>query len=178
MTRDAAPRKAGLAVLESFAAALALAATLVSFGSSLVGSYRPDALARPYWSEVGGLRTDTSGVVAFAVLVITLAVSEILRVSRRRTGAPSAGARQVPMSSVGVVATGLAAAGLVAGIGLVVYLSVNTVTHPATLAMRATHFASWPTEGTLRVLALAVAALALGWLRLVTIRHPGSWIGS
>ncbi len=178
MTRVAAPRETRLAVLESSAAALALAAILVWFGSSLVGSFRPDALARPYWPGVGGPRTDTSGVVAFAVLVITVAVSEILRVSRRRTGAPWAGAPQVPMSSVGVVATGLAAAGLVAGIGLVVYLSVNSVTHPATLVTQATHFASWPTEATLRVLALVTAAVGSGWLRFVVIRHPRSWIGS
>jgi len=178
MTRVPMQRETGLAVLESSAAALALAAALVWFGSSLVGSFRPDALGRAYWPAVGWPRTDTSGVAALAVLVIALAVSEILRVSRRRTGAPPAGALPVSMSSVGVVATGVAVAGVVAGIALVVYLSVNAVTHPATLALQATHFATWPTEGTLRVLALVVAALGSGWLRYVVIRHPGSWIGS
>ena len=74
--------------------------------------------------------------------------------------------------------TGAAVAALVGGIGLVVYLSVNALTHPATLAIEATHFATWPTEGTLRVLALAATALAAAWLRLVTVLHPGSWIGS
>jgi hypothetical protein len=162
-------------VVESVSAALALVAALVWFGSCLVGSFHPNSLARPYWPEVGGPRTDTSGVVAFAVLVITLAVSETLRVLRRRRGGDS---RHVPMSSVAAVATGLAAATLVASIGLVVYLSVNALTHPATLDIQATHFATWPTEGTLRVLALAAAALAAGWLRLVTIFHPGSWFGS
>ena len=77
-----------------------------------------------------------------------------------------------------MVATGVAAAVLVGGMALVVYLSVNAVTHPATLGHPATHFATWPTESTLRVLALAATGLASGWLRFVTVRYPGAWIGS
>jgi len=165
-------------VVESVAAALALVAGLICFGSFLVGSFHPGRLARPYWPEVGGLRTDTAGVLAFAVLVITVAVSETLRVSRRRLRAPGEGGDRIPISSVATVATGVAAAVWVGSIGLVVYLSVNALTHPATLAIQATHFAKWPTEGTLRVLALAATAVATAWLRLVSILHPGSWIGS
>jgi hypothetical protein len=48
---------------------------------------------------------------------------------------------------------------------LVAYLSVNAVTHPATLAIRATHLASWPTEGTLRVIALGACGSAVGAMR-------------
>ncbi len=174
-------RAAGLTVgtaVESVAAGLALAALLVWFGACLVGSSHPDRLARPYWPAIGGLRTDTAGVVAFAVLVVTLTVSETLRVCRRRRGKPVEGGDGVPISSVAAAVTGAAAAALVGGIGLVVYLSVNALTHPATLTIQATHFATWPTEGTLRVLALTATALAAAWLRLVTVRHPGSWIGS
>jgi hypothetical protein len=167
----------GLAVVESVATALALAATLVWFGSSLVGSFRPDALAHPYWS--GGPRTDTSGVVALAVLTVSLAVSEFLRLRRRRNRASGGPVVQrVPMSSAALVTTSLAAAVLVVGIALVVYLSVNAVTHPATLGQRATHFATWPTESTLRMLALVTAGLSSGWLRFVTVCYPGAWIGS
>ncbi len=174
-------RVAGLAVgpvVESVAAGLALAALLVWFGACLVGSFHPDRLARPYWPAIGGLRTDTAGVVAFAVLVVTLTVSETLRVCRRGRGAPAEGGERVPISRVTAAVTGAAVAALVGGIGLVVYLSVNALTHPATLAIEATHFATWPTEGTLRVLALAATALAAAWLRLVTVLRPGSWIGS
>jgi hypothetical protein len=53
---------------------------------------------------------------------------------------------------------------------LVVYLSVNAVTHPATLLIQATHFARWPTEGTLRVIALLLCVLSVGWLRFMTAR--------
>ena len=54
--------------------------------------------------------------------------------------------------------------------GLVVYLSVNAVTHPATLTIEATHFASWPTEGTLRVVALVLCVLSVGMLRFMSAR--------
>jgi hypothetical protein len=166
-----------MALVESAAAALAVAAILVWFGSCLVGSFHPDDLGRPYWPQIGGPRTDTSGVMAFAVLVCALAVSETLRVSRRRRLRPESSPR-APLSPAAAATTGVAAAVSVASIGLVLYLSVNAVTHPATLDIQATHFATWPTEGTLRVLALAFAALATGCLRFATILRPGSWIGS
>ena len=98
-----------------------------------------------------------------------------MQASSWRAGRAGDGA---PLSSAASVATGAAVAALVGGAGLVIYLSVNAVTHPATLAIQATHFATWPTEGTLRVLALAATVLAAAWLRLVTVLHPGSWIGS
>jgi hypothetical protein len=49
--------------------------------------------------------------------------------------------------------------------GLVVYLSVNAVTHPATLGVHATHLATWPTEGTLRVAALLSCTCSAAALR-------------
>jgi hypothetical protein len=166
----------GRDLVESVATALAVASALVWFGASLVGSFRPDALARPYWS--GGPRTDTSGVVALVVLGCSVAASEILRLWRRRSRASGKGVRGVPVSSAMLVWTGVAAAGLVVGIVLVLYLSVNAVTHPATLGLQATHLTTWPTESTLRMLALAVAALSSGWLRFVSVHSPGAWIGS
>ena len=54
--------------------------------------------------------------------------------------------------------------------GLVIYLSVNTVTHPATLDIHATHLASWPTEGTLRVESLVLCACAVAVLRFLHAR--------
>jgi hypothetical protein len=52
---------------------------------------------------------------------------------------------------------------------LVVYLSVNTITHPVTLTTQATHLVGWPSEGTLRVVALAVAAVAAATVRVQQI---------
>jgi hypothetical protein len=36
--------------------------------------------------------------------------------------------------------------------------------------VQATHFASWPTEGTLRVAALLLCVLSVGWLRFTSAR--------
>ena len=49
--------------------------------------------------------------------------------------------------------------------GLVVYLSVNTVSHPASLNLQATHLAPWPTEGTLRVIALVLCVFSASQVR-------------
>ena len=51
--------------------------------------------------------------------------------------------------------------------GLVTYLSLNAITHPATLNMQATHLAPWPTEGTLRVTALLLCVLCAAMLRFL-----------
>ena len=56
--------------------------------------------------------------------------------------------------------------------GLVVYLSVNAVTHPATLRLQATHLLSWPAEGTLRVVALLLAAVYVAVLRYLWPARP------
>jgi hypothetical protein len=53
--------------------------------------------------------------------------------------------------------------------GLTIYLSVNAVTHPATLGIRATHLAGWPTEGTLRVSALLFCACSVMVLRYLLV---------
>jgi hypothetical protein len=57
--------------------------------------------------------------------------------------------------------------------GLVAYISLNAVTHPATLQLHATHLATWPTEGTLRVDALAASACAVAALRYFRATRSG-----
>jgi hypothetical protein len=57
--------------------------------------------------------------------------------------------------------------------GLVAYVSVNAVTHPATLVIHVTHLLPWPTEGTLRIIALILCVASVGILRLLgAIRTP------
>jgi hypothetical protein len=48
--------------------------------------------------------------------------------------------------------------------GLVVYISINAVTHPYTLVLRATHFVTWPTEGSLRIAALFLSVCSVALL--------------
>jgi hypothetical protein len=172
-----AVRGPGFVLVESVATGLACAGVLVWLGSCLVGSFRPDQLAGPYWPEMGGLRTDTSGVLAFSVTLVTLAVSETMRVVRRSTAEARPDPKTEPAPLGALLATGIAVSVLVVSVGLVVYLSVNAVTHPESLSIRATHFISFPTEGTLRMLALVGVAASAGWLRGASISYPGIWLG-
>jgi hypothetical protein len=161
---------------ETALAGLAYGSGLCWVSTCIVGSFRPADMADPYWRAIPGLRTDTSGIVAFAVCAVCLAVSEYLRLSRRHDSPQpeSADAGRVPIRLAV-----LAAAETVALLStvLVAYLSVNAVTHPATLALRATHLAPWPTEGTLRVMALVACVCSvsvLRWLQLSTDEQVGS----
>jgi hypothetical protein len=174
MTRPPAVR---LAALEAWATGIAYAAGLCWASASLVASFRPSDLGAPFWSGFPALRTDTAGIAAFLTVAACFAVSEYLRL--RRSQRPTSGwaadrerlDRPMPPSqpsgSLPLFALTLAKTVAVLATGLVAYISVNAVTHPATLQLRATHLATWPTEGTLRVDALAVSACAVATLRYV-----------
>jgi hypothetical protein len=186
----------GWLTVEAAAAGLAFGSLLEWASTALVGSFRPLDLADPYWRGVPWLRTDTSGFAAFIVAAVCLLTSEYLRLRRRRPAAsagavpPTASAGAAPPTAPGAVppvasagaapptAPGgavllaMAAAETVAVLatGLFGYLSVNTVTHPATQQLQATHLLSWPTEGTLRVAALLLCIVSFGMVRYLRPR--------
>src|ERR1700744_487387 len=83
--------------VEAAAAGLAFGSLLEWASTALVGSFRPDDLADPYWYRIPWLRTDTSGFAAFIVAAICLLSSEYLRLRRRRLAA-SAGSAPPPAS--------------------------------------------------------------------------------
>jgi len=61
--------------------------------------------------------------------------------------------------------------------GLVIYLSLNAVTHPDTLERQLTHLMPRPTEGTVRVIGLAVCLAAVAtrhYLRATATRPAGA----
>jgi hypothetical protein len=91
---------------------------------------------------------------------------------RRRRRAPAIRDQPRPDAAAQPLALALAVTETVAVLatGLVLYLSVNAVTHPATLRLRATHFAAWPTEGTLRVMALLLCVCSVTALRYLLAR--------
>jgi hypothetical protein len=173
-------RANGAQLVEAITTGLACGSVLWWVGSSLVGIFRPDDLAIPYWSGLPHLRTDTSGFIAFIVAVVCITSSEYLRLRRRHeegrkayearhlgntdnqvlSGNPIAFMFQAFCRAVALMST-----------GIVVYLSLNTVTHPATQYMTATHLLSWPTEGTLRIVALICCVIAVAILRFLRARH-------
>ena len=157
--------------VEAATAGLAFGSLLEWASTALVGSFRPLDLADPYWRVVPWLRTDTSGFAAFIVAAVCLLSSEYLRLRRRRSAA-SAGAVPPPTAPGGAVLLAMAAAETVAVLatGLFGYLSVNAVTHPATQQIQATHLLSWPTEGTLRVVALLLCIVSFGMVRYLRPR--------
>jgi hypothetical protein len=192
------PGADGWLAVEAAAAGLAFGSLLEWASTALVGSFRPLGLADPYWRGVPWLRTDTSGFAAFIVAAVCLLSSEYLRLRRRRSApsaravppaasagpvppaasagavppAASAGAVPPPTVPGGAVLLAMAAAETVAVLatGLFGYLSVNAVTHPATQQIQATHLLSWPTEGTLRVVALLLCIVSFGMVRYL---RPG-----
>jgi hypothetical protein len=151
-------------VYESAAFGLGYTAVLVWFGSALVGSFTGFE-AFPYWPALPHLRTDTAGVLAFAIAIVTLSVSRFLQL-RRRAGTPArpaAGLAERPASVHGVQAIAETAAFL--GTAMVVYLSFNAITHPYTLRLQLTHLWPWPSEGTVRVIGLAICLVAVATSR-------------
>lgn len=154
----------GLLALEATAAGLAYSAGLWWAGVCLVASFRPNDLSVPYWGGWPGLRTDTSGIAAFFVVAVCFAASEYLRLLRRRDAAVRPG-RPLTDGPAKLLALAISETAVLLATGLVGYISVNAVTHPATLRIHATHLATWPTEGTLRLAALLLCACSVAALR-------------
>lgn len=163
-------------------AGLGYAAALCWASVCLLASFRPDRLSSPYWSDIPHLRYDTSGIAAFVLAAVSLCGSEYLRWRRRAAAEclpggqwpashrPGAAGRLSGRCPLLVLSASETSALLCSG--LVVYLSVNAVTHPATLRLRATHLLSWPAEGTLRVVALLFAAASVAVLRYLWPARP------
>ena len=77
----------GKLIVESVAFGLGYTAVLIWSGAALVASFT-DRESSPYWPAIPALRTDTTGVIAFAVAIVSLAVSKYLQL-RRHSGAPA-----------------------------------------------------------------------------------------
>ena len=158
----------GRLIVESVAFGLGYTAVLIWSGAALVASFT-DRESSPYWPAIPALRTDTTGVIAFAVAIVSLAVSKYLQL-RRRSGAP---AQPVARSSGVLAVQAMAETAVFLGTGFVIYLSLNAVTHPETLRLQLTHLWPWPSEGTVRVIALGiclVGAATRRYLRATTGR--------
>ena len=162
------PRKL---LVEAAALGLGYTAVLIWIGSALLGSFGHDQWI-PYWSAIP-LRTDTAGALAFGVAIVTLVTSRYLELARRN-GLP---AKAVPAVRPPRVLAVLAVAdvAVVLGTAMVVYLSCNAFTHPVTLNIQLTHLLPWPSEGTVRVLALGACLVSVTVRRYLraTASSPG-----
>lgn len=161
-------------VIEAITAGLAFGSVLWWASTCLVGSFRPQGMANPYWPSMPDLRTDTAGFIAFIISVICLIASEYLRLHRCQSAevsgrkvAPARKVVEIANVSIRSITQAVCETVAVLATGLVVYLSVNAVTHPATLLTRATHLLSWPTEGTLRIIALILCVGSVSVLRFL-----------
>ena len=161
-------------MVEAAAAGLAFGSLLWWASTCLVGTFRPQDLAEPYWGGIPWLRTDISGFAAFVVAAISLTCSEYLRLERRQderhgpAKAPSSATiADVKSRKAPVIFMLLAASETVTilGTGLVSYLSLNAITHPETLQIHVTHLLPWPAEGTLRIAALVLCVCSVALFR-------------
>ena len=129
----------------------------------LVATFGGASLASPYWPVLPWLRTDTTGVIAFALAAVSLAVSKYLRLRRTRAGAVAPLPVSRPASAHAVQAIAETAAFLATAV--VAYLSLNVVTHSVTLRIQLTHLWPWPSEGTVRVIALGICVASVSATR-------------
>lgn len=162
---------------EAAALGLGYASILCWASTCLVATFGGVSLASPYWPDIPWLRTDTTGIIAFALAAISLVISKYLRLVRLRNGT---GARQVADRAARVLAArAVAETAAILATGLVAYLSLNVVTtHGVTLRLHVTHVLSWPSEGTVRVIALLICVLSVAvarYLRAGTGPSRLSW---
>lgn len=147
-------------MVESAALGLGYTTVLIWGGTALVGAFSADE-AYPYWPDIPHLRTDTTGAIAFAVAIVSLVVSKYLELSRRNSAPAQPAARPATRSAGVLLVQAMAETGVVLGTGLVIYLSLNAVTHPVTLGIQLSHLWPWPSEGTVRVIGLAICLVSV-----------------
>jgi hypothetical protein len=155
--------------VEAAAYGLGYASVLCWASTCLVAIFGGAPLASPYWPDIPWLRTDTTGIVTFTLAAVCLVVAKYLRLRRLGSGWLE---RQLPdRAAIALAARSVAETAVILGTGVVACLSFNVVTHSYTLRVHVIHLLSWPSEGTVRVIALIICALSMAltrYLRAIT----------
>jgi hypothetical protein len=164
------PRKNRRLAVEAFTLGLAYAAGLCLISVCLLASFRPNHMAVPYWSDVPGLRSDTAGILSFLAVAVFLPTSEFLRLRRESPGVTAA---HYPLGKdvANTAMLAIAETAVILSTVVTIYLSANDVTHPITMSMASTHLTPWPTEGTLRVIALFICVVSVSMVRFLRVRQ-------
>jgi hypothetical protein len=149
--------------VEAVAFGVGYTSALCWASTCLVAIFGGASLASPYWPVLPWLRTDTTGVIAFALAAVGLVVSKYLRLRRSRADSIAQHPVSRPAYLQAVQAVSETAA--VLATALVAYLSLNVVTHSVTLRLQLTHLWPWPSEGTVRVIALGICVASVAATR-------------
>ena len=149
--------------VEAAAFGLGYASFLCWASTALVGTFGGAPLGSPYWPDLPWLRTDTTGVAALGLAAVSFIISKYLRLRRAPDGAAPRPVAGRPAGAAAAQATAETAALLATAI--FAYLSFNVVTHSYSLRVHLTHLLSWPSEGTVRVIALAICAVSVAVTR-------------
>jgi hypothetical protein len=149
--------------VEAAAFGIGYTSVLCWASTCLVATFGGASLASPYWPVLPWLRTDTTGVIAFVLAAVSLAASKYLRLRRTQPGAIAPHPVSRPASAHAVQAIAETAA--ILATALVSYLSLNVVTHSVTLGLQLTHLWPWPSEGTVRVIALGICVASVSAAR-------------
>ncbi|HYK68365.1 MAG TPA: hypothetical protein VEV45_10495 [Streptosporangiaceae bacterium] len=159
-TRD---QNNGRLAVEATAFGVGYASFLCWASTALVATFGGAPLASPYWPDVPWLRTDTTGVLALALAAVSLIVSRYLGLRRGREATTQRQPADRPAAVLAAQATAETAALLATAI--FAYLSFNAMTHYYTLQVQLTHLLPWPSEGTVRVIALGICAVSVAATR-------------
>jgi hypothetical protein len=157
--------------VEAFAFGVGYTSVLCWASACLVATFGGASLSSPYWPVLPWLRTDTAGEIAFALAAVSLVASKYLSFRRARTSSTGQHSIDRPAYVLAIQAVSETAAVLATAV--VAYLSLNVVTHSATLRLQLTHLLPGPSEGTVRVIALGICAASVAATRYLR-SAPGS----